>query len=146
MWLAENLFNLSSAIGVIGGLLFTAHSLRSEARTRREANLLTITANHREVWTVFLTVPAVARVNDPSADISKQPVTIAELISVNMVIQHINSVYRAMDDQLIVNIEGLRRDVAQFLSLPIPRAVWEKVRVVQNDDFVVFVESCLNWK
>jgi hypothetical protein len=40
----------------------------------------------------------------------------------------------------------LRRDVAQFFSLPIPRAVWEKTKVTQNDDFVAFVESCLNWK
>jgi hypothetical protein len=32
------------------------------------------------------------------------------------------------------------------MSLPIPRAIWEKVKVVQNDDFVAFVESCRNWK
>ena len=43
-WLAENSFNLLSAVGIIGGLCFTAHSLRSETKTRRIANLLALTA------------------------------------------------------------------------------------------------------
>lgn len=61
-------------------------------------------------------------------------------------IQHINSVYCAMNNQLVVKVEGLRRDIAQFLSLPIPREIWEKIKALQNYDFVAFVESCRNWK
>ena len=49
-WFTENWFNLFSSLGIIGGLWFTAISLHSETKTRRIANLLTITANHREVW------------------------------------------------------------------------------------------------
>ena len=63
---------------------------------------------------------------------------------VNMVIQHVNSVYYAMSDQLVVKHEGLRRDIAEFLSLPIPKSVWGKIKQFQNDDFVTFVESCNN--
>ena len=63
-----------------------------------------------------------------------------------MVIQHLGSMYYAMSDQLVVKLEGMRRDIAQFLSLPIPRDVWEKIKVYQNDDFVAFMESCRNWK
>ena len=51
-----------------------------------------------------------------------------------------------MSDQLVVKVEGFRRDIAQFFSLPVPRDVWEKSKVLQNDDFVAFVESCRNWK
>jgi hypothetical protein len=51
-----------------------------------------------------------------------------------------------MSDQLAVKPEDLRRDIAQFFSLPIPREVWEKINVLQNDDFVAFVESCRDWK
>jgi len=43
-------------------------------------------------------------------------------------------------------VEGLRRDVAQFFALPITREVWGKIKVLQNDEFVAFVESCQNWK
>ena len=65
---------------------------------------------------------------------------------VTFVILHMSSVFHAMSDQLVVKVEGLRRDVAQFFSLPITREVWEKIKVLQNDEFVAFVESCRNWK
>jgi len=145
-WLANNSFNLLSAVGVIGSLWFTSISLRSETKTRRIANLLTVTANHREIWKVFLSEKGLARVRDASADTTKQPVTDTERVFVTFVIFHMSSVFYAMSDQLVVKVEGLRRDIAQFFSLPIPREVWEKIKVLQNDDFVAFVESCRNWK
>lgn len=145
-WFANNSFNLLSAVGVIGSLWFTAISLRSATKTQRISNLLAITANHREVWHIFLNCQRVARVRDAKADTVKQPITHAERVFVSMVIQHINSVYCAMNEQLVVKVEGIRRDIAQFFSLPIPREVWEIVKVLQNDDFVAFVESCRNWK
>jgi len=145
-WVSQNWFNLFSAIGIIAGLWFTAFSLRSDTKTRRVANLLTITANHREVWKEFLNNPKLARVRDSGADTTKQPITDAERVFVTFVLFHMSSVFYAMGDQLVVKVEGLRRDIAQFLSLPIPREVWEKIKVLQNDDFVAFVESCRNWK
>lgn len=145
-WLADNSFNLLGAAGVIGSLLFTAKSLRSETKTRRVANLLTITANHREVWKVFLNDKSLARVRDASADTIKQPVTEAERVFVTFVILHMSSTFYAMSDQLVVKVEGLRRDIAQFLAMPIPSEVWSKIKVLQNDEFAAFVESCRNWK
>jgi hypothetical protein len=145
-WLLQNWFNLISVAGIIGGLYFTAFSLRSETKTRRIANLLTITANHREIWKEFANNPQFKRVLDASTNLVKQPVTADEEIFVNLVLLHVSSVYYAMKDQLVVKLEGLRRDVSQFLALPIPRAIWQKSKLVQNDDFVAFVESCLNWK
>jgi hypothetical protein len=145
-WLADNSFNLLSAVGVIGSLWFTATSLRSETKTRRVANLLSITANHRELWKVYLSNKDFARVRDASANTIEQPVTEAERIFVGMMIQHLNTAYHAMNDQLVVKMEGMRRDIAQFFSLPIPREVWDKIKVLQNDDFVAFVEACRNWK
>lgn len=145
-WLIANWFTLLSAVGVIGGLFFTAFSLRSETKTRRIGNLLTITANHRELWKECIRRLELRRVLDASPDLAKQPITRAEELFVTMVVLHISSVYHALNDELVVKLEGLRRDVAQFMSLPIPRAIWDKVKVVQNDDFVAFVEACRNWK
>jgi hypothetical protein len=145
-WFSHNSFDLISAVGVIASLCFTASSLRSETKTRRISNLLAVTANHREVWRIFLTNKELVRIRDATANPLTQPVTDAERIFVNLVIQHVNSVYRATNDQLFVKLEGLRRDIAQFFALPIPRDVWEKVKTTQNDDFVAFVESCRNWK
>jgi hypothetical protein len=145
-WLSQNWFNLLSSIGVIGSLWFATLSIRSGTKTWQISNLLAITANHREVWTVFLNDKELGRVRDATADTSQEPITDAERIFVGLVIQHINSVYCAMNDHLVIQVEGLRRDIAQFFSLPIPREIWEKIKVFQNDDFVAFVESCRNWK
>lgn len=145
-WISQNWFNLFSAVGIIGGLWFTAVSLRSEAKTRRIANLLTITTNHRELWKELFDNPELARVLEPSVNLAKQPVTRAEELFINMVVLHISSVYYARKDELLIKLEGLRRDIAQFLSLPIPITIWEKTKILQNDDFVEFVEQCRNWK
>jgi hypothetical protein len=142
-WLTENWFNLFSSAGIIGGLWFTAMSLHSETKTRRVANLLTITANYREVWKEFFRFPELARVIDPAADVAKQPVTPAEESFMNLVISHTSSTYEALKDELLIKQEGLRRDVRSFFSLPVPKAVWTKTKLLQNQDFAAFIESSL---
>ena len=142
-WLADNLFNLLSAVGIIGGLFFTAFSLHSETKTRRIANLLGITANYREIWKEFFHSPQLTRVIDPAADVTNQPITPAEELFVGLVISHVNSVFYATNDQLVIKWEAWRRDIAQFFSLPIPKAVWTKVKLLQNQDFAAFIESSL---
>lgn len=142
-WISQNWFNLFSSAGIIGGLWFTAVSLHSETKTRRVANLLTLTANYREVWKEFFRSTELARVIDPSADVAKQPVTPAEEFFANMVISHTSSVYEALKDELLNKQEGLRRDVRAFFSLPVPKAVWTKSKLLQNQDFAAFIESSL---
>lgn len=144
-WLAENWFTLLNAGGVIGGLLFTGYSLHSETKTRRIANLLSLTQGHRDIWKQLFTHPQLSRILDPNADTSAKPVTREEEIFVNLVIQHLSVVFHAMRDELTVKPEGLRRDVWWFFSLPIPQSVWEKMKVLQNDKFVAYVEACRNW-
>lgn len=144
-WLGDNWFVLLSAAGIAGGLLFNGVSLRTDARTRRVANLLTITANHRDVWTQLYKRPELRRVLE-TTDLRRQPVTREEELFVNLVVQHLNSVFYAMKDELLVPQEGLRRDVWWFFSHPIPSAVWNRLRVLQNEDFAAYVEACRNWK
>jgi hypothetical protein len=141
-WIANNWTVLLSAIGVVGGLLFNGFSLRSETKTRRITNLLTLTQNHREIWTELFRNPRLSRVLSPTADMTKLPITCDEETFVGFVILHLSSSYYALRDQLVVNPEGLRQDIRCFLSLPIPAVVWERLKLIQNDDFVEFVEHC----
>ncbi len=145
-WITRNWFDILSAVGIIGSLLFTAVSLRSETKTRRIANLLTITVNHRELWKDFSNRPGLSRVLEAAPALKKRGVTREEEIFVNMVILHLSSVYHATKDELVIKLEGLRRDVWWFFSLPIPQAIWEKTKILQNDKFVEFVEKCREWK
>jgi len=142
-WFSQNWFNFSSTVGIIGSLWFAAVTLHSDTETRRVANLLTITANHREIWKEFFGKPELARVIEPSADVLKQPVTPAEKFFVNMIISHTSSVYEALKDELLVKQENLRRDVKSFFSMPVPNAVWSSTKLLQNQDFAAFIDSSL---
>ena len=68
-WIAQNWFNILSSIGIIGSLLFTGISLRSETTTRRIGNLLLLTQSQRELWSELFSHPRLARVLEPKADV-----------------------------------------------------------------------------
>jgi hypothetical protein len=142
-WLSGNWFTLLSSIGIVGSLLFTAISLQSESKTRRIANLLVLTENHRELWSQILNHTALARILNASADLVKRPVTVRERLFMNMLIQHLGSAYEAIKTGLAIKPEGLSQDVRWFFGLPIAKTIWEEVKHLQNDDFVAFVERCL---
>ena len=145
-WLTENAFELLNAVGIIGGLIFTGHSLRSETKTRRIANLLSLTQGHRDIWKQLFSHPQLDRILSPNTDTENKPVTREEEVFVNLVILHLSVVFHAMRDELTIKPEGLRRDVWWFFLLPVPRAVWEKMKILQDDKFVAYVEACRNWK
>jgi hypothetical protein len=118
--------------------------LHAETKARRVANLFAAIENHRELWTDFYRRPELWRILDASADVLNAPPTLQESGFVKLIIQHTNGVYQALQNGLVIKPEGLQRDVCSFFSLPIPLAVWDKAKVVQNDDFVAFIEACLN--
>ena len=67
---------------------------------------------------------------DPAADVVKLPVTPEEEFFMGLIISHINSVFYTMNDELVVEWEGLRRDIESFFSLPIPNAVWQGTKLL----------------
>jgi len=142
-WLVQNWFNLLSALGIIASLLFTAASLRAETKTRRISNLLTLTQNHRELWGQLLQNPVLEGVLDPARNLESKPVSKEEYYFVTMAIQHLHSAFKAMETKLVTKSAGIREDIRTIFVLPVPRAVWAKVKHLQNEDFVHFVEDCL---
>ncbi|HEV2695483.1 MAG TPA: hypothetical protein VG347_21500 [Verrucomicrobiae bacterium] len=150
MGIWEWISQIVAVVSGIGGLWAAVFALldnnkarREETKARKVANLLSITSNHRELWKECLIYPTLDRVIDPAADMEKQPVTPAEEFFMSMAISHTSSTYEALKDELLTKQEGLRRDVELFFSLPIPNAVWQRTKLLQNQDFAAFIESCL---
>lgn len=142
-WLSLHWFTLLQSIGIVGGLLFTGISLRIDTKVRRVGTLMTITQQHRELWTQLYRRPELSRILDAAADVERCPVSAEEELLVNLLVLHLNSAYRAMKQGMFVRPEGLQTDIAWFFSLPIPRAVWERLKSLQDEDFVRFTEACL---
>lgn len=143
-WVAEHGFDLVGVVGIIASLLFTAASFRKDDRSRRISNLIAIKQQYRDVWQEFYDRPNLARVLKGDVDIANEPVSDDEFLFVKLLILHLDTVFRAMKAGTFVTLEGLQDDVAQFLSLPIPKFVWEKLKPLQDRAFIAFVENCLH--
>lgn len=88
--------------------------------------------------------PELTRILDPSADTTKPPVTVEEERFVIFLILHLSDTYYATRAGFYQKLPGLRKDIERFFSLPIPRAVWGKIKDLQDESFVRFVETSLN--
>ncbi len=134
-------FDLLGSVAIIASLLFTAVELQHVGKAQRVSNLLTITRHHREIWSELYRQPALKRVLNSKADLTKNPVTTEEELFVTFLILHLNSVFKANHAKMFEPATTLRRDIAGLFALPIPMAVWQKSRVLQDADFIAFVES-----
>ena len=140
-WFTEHLFNIAEAVGIIGGLFFNAYTIRRDEQSRRISNLIAINQEHRQIWKEFYPHPGLSRITARDPDLKSAPITPQEEVFVNSLIVHLDTVHRALHSGLYVKIEGLQKDILDFFSLPIPKAVWNKVKKYQDSNFVRFVEA-----
>lgn len=143
-WLSHNWFALIQSGTLSAGLLLIGVALLFEARARRVANLIQLTQQHRDLWERMYVEPDLARILDTGARPEKTGVTAREEYFVIFIILHLSSTFYAIRSGFFRKPQGLRTDIARFFSLPIPRAVWEKVKSLQDAPFVTFVEQCLS--
>jgi hypothetical protein len=141
-WLRDNWMDLLQSVGIIGGLFFTGISLHIDAKVRRIGNLFEVTKQHREIWTSLYSRPDLKRVLDSAAD--TKSISDEEELFVNFLILHLASSFRAAKAGMFMLPAELRSDISAFFSLPIPRAVWERMKRYQNREFVSFVETYLH--
>jgi len=141
-WLGHNWFAISQTAAVTAGLAMLGLALFLEAKARRVANLLQLTQQHRDLWERMFSQPELERILDPDANLEVLAVTSGERMFVIFIILHLSSTYYAMRSGFFQKPHGLRKDIQHFFSLPIPRAVWEEVKILQDRPFVMFVERC----
>ena len=140
-WIGQNWLALVQTVALAGGLLFTGIAITLDARARRVGNLIQLTQQHRDLWERLYAQSELARILDPGADPAQSPVTVEEERFVIFLILHLSDTYYATRAGFYHRLPGLRKDIGRFFSLPIPRAVWEKVKDLQDETFVRFVET-----
>jgi hypothetical protein len=140
-WLTIHWFDLLQTIGIVGGLFYTGWAQHSDAKATRVANLLKLTEQHRGLWMTLFSDPKLSRILDPEIDLARHPLTDGESRFVNMVIMHLNGAYHAIKADILTKPEGLSADIRGFFALPIPQAVWQKLRKFYDADFVAFVDA-----
>lgn len=142
-WVGQHGFDLISAIGIIAGLAFTTASFREDIRSRRLANLIRLTEQHRDIWEESLTNPALSRIRDPKADLYTKPVTAEESQFVMLLMFHLYCWFRAASEGEVSALEGVERDIKSFFGRPIAKRVWEDRKAYFDSSFRGFVDSLL---
>ncbi|SRR5258706_353951 len=145
-WLGEHWFDSVQTFGIVGGLLLTTYTVRKDELARRISNLLSINGGSNSIWNQFYGRPQLSRVLKKEVDLNEHPVSEEEWVFVKTLLLHLDTVHRAIKAGMFIKINGLESDIRFFLSLPIPNAVWEKIKAFQDGDFVTFVERCLKGK
>lgn len=139
-WLGQNWFPLVQTGLLSGCLIFIGFALFLDSRARRVANLIQLTKDHRELWERMFSEPELSRILDADADLDELPVRPEEEAFVVFLILHLSNFYYGMRSGFFPRPQGLRKDIERFFSLPIPRAVWHRVKALQDTPFVEFVD------
>lgn len=145
-WITEHWFDLLQTVGIVASLLLAAYTTWKDERARRIGNSIAINDQYRKIWAGVYEHPSLARVLDKDADAQEPPIALGEEMFVTTLISHLSTVFRALKQGEFVKLEGLEQDVREFFTLPIPRAVWERLKQFQDGKFVAFVENCLHPK
>lgn len=142
-WLTIHWLEVLQSIGIISGFIFTAVSLRRESRARKISNMIALAERHHAIWKELYHRPELARILDEQLASDSVSPTREERLFVTSLILHLDGIHRTLKAGMLVQLEGLERDVRGFFSRPVPKAVWQQLRPLQNRDFARFVDSCL---
>ena len=137
-WFESNWSNVIGAAGIIGSLLFTAASFREDSKNRLITNLLALDERHRALWGEVKQRQELKRILSQNVDMLAQPLTPEEDVSMWQIIQQFETGWRVENILNRGELKSLARDVAEFFSLPLPQAVWEKEKQFRNPRFVRF--------
>jgi len=143
LWLKDNWFTLLQTVGIVGGLLFTAVSVRQSTKARRASDLLSLTQQHRELWAEVYTRSGLERIFAEHVDLVGNPITVAEERFLNQVIVHFQTGWELSRNGFLLPRSAMEKDVYSFFSLPLPQFVWKQSKDGREPEFVRFVEKAL---
>lgn len=142
-WLNHHWFSCLQSLGIIGGLLFTAISLRREGKAKRLSNILQLNAQHRELWSEVSRRPELARIFQTEVDILSHPITAAEENFLQLVISHFDIGFWVVRQKTILPLSSFKKDVQWFFALPIPKRIWQESKSTRDPRFVSFVDAAI---
>ena len=142
-WMMVYGFQAVESVALVASLCFAALAFRADFQSRQVENLIRITESHRALWLHFSGHPELARVLKSGLDLQIAPVTGDEQRFVILLIAHIFTAFRTTQSRLYATPEGQDQDIGELFSLPIPQAVWQSTKYIQDRNFVDYVEHCV---
>ncbi len=129
--------------GIIAGLVFSGLAFRNEARGRQIENRIKLVEGYREIWSLVMHDPSLERIRSRDVDLLTAPISPAEDRLVRFIFQNLMLAFEARAVGQLGDIGVFERDVAEFVTRPIPRAVWQEIARFQPDGFRRFVDRLI---
>jgi hypothetical protein len=142
LWLENNWFPFLQTVGIVGGLVFTAVTVRQSTRARRASDLLALTDQHRELWNEVYTRAGLERIFATEADLVGKPINVTEERFLNEVIIHFQMGWQLASVGSLLTLDAMKADVRAFFALPLPGKVWQTTKAGRDPKFVKFIEDC----
>jgi hypothetical protein len=154
--MADSLWvSIVEAVGIGGSLVYygitcqqqanaqkeQAEAQKQQARAQETQNLMALNERHRSFWRDAYHNPELQRVF--SADANAESLSIVEEEFINEVIVFYEISWRIAENSYQSYLPTLARDIARFLSFPLPAVVWKKI-TGRDEPFVKFVERALS--
>ena len=142
-FLLKNWFDLLQSIFIFGGFMLSFIALRNDIRSRKIEHLFQINQSYREIWSKTYTYPELLRIRETDIDLKINPITEPERRMIREMIIHIYAIYEAIQNNQIEKGE-MDKDIYDFLHLPIPKAIWEEVKIYHNKQFIDYIDELLS--
>ena len=153
-------FSIAQTIGIGGSLIFYGISCQQQANAQKEQaeaqrqqakaqdtqNFIAFTDRHHLVWSEAYQKPELERVFHAKVDLQATPPSVAEEQFLNVIFVHYETGWQVAKNSYERYLKPLARDAANFLSLPLPSAVWEKTKSARDPQFVEFVDDAIQSK
>ena len=141
--MAELLMAWLQPIGIISSLLFSGIALRNDTKARRVENHIKIVDGYRQIWSAILSDAKLERILWDDLDLSANPISAAEDRLARFIFQNILLACEARSVGQLGDIGNLEKDVAEFISHPIPKSVWKEIARFQPEAFRKFIEGLM---
>ena len=142
--LTEHWHSLLESIGIIGGLLFTGITVRRDLEARRVSEQLTLNSQHRRLWGQLHRRKGLSRMLEPERNLKILPVTREEELFLELAFVHFHTAWLiCREENSLTPLPVLSADAGHFFKLPVPQAVWRRVRSTHQREFVQFIEEAM---
>jgi hypothetical protein len=137
-------FQLIQLSLIVGGLLFTVIQLRRTAKAARVANLLALTKNHRELWSILLNDPQLRQILFSTREVgSTHDLSSEERLLVNFFLLHMATSFELQRARMITRNRATAADMADIICLPAFRVVWQEHSRYHPRRFQRYIERAI---
>lgn len=135
---------IAQLIVVVIGASLTIIQITRNVTANRIANLLAVTKNHREIWSMLMDRDELHEIMMTSSKIRKaNELSTEQRLFLNFLLLHMAAAFASTRSGLLTRNKSVSTDVGELMSLPAPFAFWSEQKRFHHKPFARFVDRSI---